>query len=81
MKSQRIKIHGLCYRFSIYLKSMSLDMVLVLEITNIWQKSWDFFGFQNFFLDIFKIHRLVWNFLRVCGVLNVFCQYFVLSYY
>jgi hypothetical protein len=33
-----------------------------LEITNIWQKSRDF-SIADFFLEIFKIHRLLWIFL------------------
>jgi hypothetical protein len=45
------------------------------EITNIWQKSGDFW-FANFFLVIFKIHRPVWIFLWIfgrfeCVLLNV----------
>jgi hypothetical protein len=36
-------------------------MVFLLEITNIWLKSRDFW-FADFLLKIFKIHRLVWIF-------------------
>ena len=36
----------------------------LLEITNIWQKSRDFW-FADFFLEIFKIYRLVWIFLWI----------------
>jgi hypothetical protein len=39
-------------------------MVIILEITNIWQKS---FGSQIFFLQILKNHRLVWIFLWIFG--------------
>ena len=37
-------------------------MVFFLEITNIWQKSRDFW-FVDFLLETFKIHCLVWIFL------------------
>ncbi len=37
--------------------------IFLLEITKIQQKSGDFW-FADFFLEIFKIHRLVWNFLN-----------------
>jgi hypothetical protein len=46
-------IHRLGYRF---------PMVFFLEITNIWQKSQDFW-LADFFLEIFKIHRLLWLFV------------------
>ncbi len=64
------KIHRLGYRFS---------MVFFLEIANIWQKSQDFW-FADFFLEIFKIHRLVWLILWIfLVVLNVFHQCFDLK--
>ncbi len=39
-------------------------MDFLLEITKIWQKSWDFW-LAEFSLEIFKIHRLVWTFLWI----------------
>ncbi len=51
-------------------------MVFFLEITNNWQTSLNCW-FADFFLEIFKIHRLVWIFLWIFGcfecVLSVFC--------
>jgi hypothetical protein len=47
-----------------------------VEITKMLQKSRDFW-FAIFFLKIFKIHRLVWIFLWLFGVLNLFHQCFV----
>jgi hypothetical protein len=41
-------------------------MVFFLEITNIFQESQDFW-FADFFLRIFKIHKLVWIFLWIFG--------------
>ncbi len=41
-------------------------MVFFLEITNIWQKSGDFW-FVDFFIQIFKILRLIWIFLWIFG--------------
>ncbi len=55
-------------------------MVFFLEITNIWQKSRDFW-FAGFFLEIFKIQRLVWISHGFLVVLNVFHQCFLESYY
>ena len=50
--------------------------VFFLEITNIWQKSQDFW-FVDFFLQILKIRRLVWIFLWIFGcfecVSSIFC--------
>ncbi len=64
------KIHRLGYGFS---------MVFFLEIANIWQKSQDFW-FADFFLEIFKIHRLVWLFIWIfLVVLNVSHQCFDLK--
>jgi hypothetical protein len=45
-------------------------MDFLLDITKIWQKSRDFW-FAAFFLEIFKIHRLVWIFLWILVVLNL----------
>ncbi len=42
------------------------SMVFFLEITNIRQKSQDFW-FADLFLEIFTIHRLVWISQWVCG--------------
>jgi hypothetical protein len=51
-------------------------MVFFAEITNIWQKSRDFW-FADFFIEIFNIHGLVWIFLRIFGcfecVSSLFC--------
>ncbi len=51
-------------------------MVFFIEITQVWQKSQDFW-FANFFLEIFKIHRLVWIFLCIFScfesVSTMFC--------
>jgi hypothetical protein len=47
-------------------------MVFLLEITNISKKSQNFW-FADFFLKIFKIHKLIW----ISFVLNVFHQCFV----
>jgi hypothetical protein len=41
-------------------------MVFFLEITNIWQKSQDFW-FAVFYFEILKIHGLVWIFLWIFG--------------
>jgi hypothetical protein len=41
-------------------------MVFFLEITNIWEKSLDFW-FADFFLEIFKTHRLFRIFLCIFG--------------
>ncbi len=57
------KIHRLGYRFS---------MVFFLEIANIWQKSQDFW-LADFFLEIFKIHKLVWIFCCFKCVSSMFC--------
>jgi hypothetical protein len=51
----------------------------LLEIIKIWQKSQDFW-FADFFLKIFKIHRLVLIFYGYLIVLNLFHQCFVVSY-
>ncbi len=50
-------------------------MLFFLEITNIWQKSGDFY-FVDFFPEILIIHRLVCIFLWILVVLNVFQQCF-----
>jgi hypothetical protein len=42
-KPERIKIQRLGYRFSIGCKSIPYCMIFFMEITDIWQKSWDFF--------------------------------------
>jgi hypothetical protein len=51
-------------------------MVFFLEITNIRLKSQDFW-FADLFLEIFKIHRLVWISQWICGrfecVSSTFC--------
>jgi hypothetical protein len=51
-------------------------MVFSLEITKIWQK-WQAFWFANFFLEVVKIHWLVWIFLLLFGcfecVSSMFC--------
>ncbi len=60
-KSQRIKIHRLAYRFSIEFSIHTPAYAFFVEITKIWQKSRDFW-FADFFLEIFKFHRLVWIF-------------------
>jgi hypothetical protein len=53
-------------------------MVFILEITNIWQNSADFW-FAEFFLEIFKIHRLSWISYGFFGVVNMFHQCLVWS--
>jgi hypothetical protein len=57
-KSQRIIVHWLGYRFPLDFQITTL-LFFFLEIPNIWQKSRDFW-FADFFLEIFKIHRLAW---------------------
>jgi hypothetical protein len=47
-------------------------MVFFLEITNIWQKSRDFW-FVDFLLETFKIHCLLWIFCCFERVLSMFC--------
>ncbi len=46
-------------------------MIFFLEITNILQKSSDFW-FTDFFLEILKIHGLVWIFLWIFGCFEYF---------
>jgi hypothetical protein len=53
-------------------------MVFFLEITNIWQKSRDFL-FADFFLEIYKIHWLVWNFPMVFGCFECDSSMFCLT--
>ena len=48
-------------------------MVFFLEITNIWHMSRDFW-FTDFFLEILKIHRLLWIFLWILVVFNMIHQ-------
>jgi hypothetical protein len=50
-------------------------MVFFLEITTVWQKSQDFY-LIDFFLEIFKIHKLVWIFLWIFVCLNLFHKCF-----
>ncbi len=80
IKSQRIKICRLCYRFStcidFWIHTLGFFFPKVraffLEITNIRQKSWEFWV-VDFFLEIFNIHKLVWIFLWIFGcVLSMF---------
>jgi hypothetical protein len=56
MEITKNKIHRLGFRFSIYFKSIPKAMV-ILEMTNIWQKSQDF-CFVDSFLEILKIIRV-----------------------
>ncbi len=69
--TKKKKIHGLAYRFSIDFLIQTLGFVFF------WQKSRDF-RFADFFLDIFKIHRLEWIFLWFLAALNLFLQCFIL---
>ncbi len=69
-KSQGIKIHGLGYRYR-----FSIDF----HIHNLgygWQTSQDFW-FADFFLDICKIHQLVWIFLWIFGCFESIYKCFV----
>jgi hypothetical protein len=58
-------------------------MVFFLEITKICQRPKDFW-FAEFFLEILKIHRLVWIFLRTFGcfecVSSMFCLKLFLNF-
>ncbi len=56
-KSQRIK-NRLGHKFSIDFLIHILGYGFLLEIRKIWQKSRDFWV-TDFFLEVFKIHRLV----------------------
>jgi hypothetical protein len=49
-----------------------------MEITKIWQKSRDFWV-ADFFLEIFKTHRLVWIFLWFFGCLKSVSSKFCLK--
>jgi hypothetical protein len=61
------KIHRLDYRFS---------KVFFLKSQTFWQKSQDFW-FADFFLAIFKIHKLVWIFGCFECVSSMFCLNFI----
>ncbi len=73
-KSQKIKSKGQTIDFLQILNPYPSLWIFLLEITKIWQKSRDF-RFSDFFLEIFKIHRLVWI-LFFLVVLNLFRRCF-----